>query len=46
MTAKQLYPDEFGEWPGHQSGDTYPAFNADEQLLDHQGVTDIIDGDI
>ena len=24
MTAKQLYPDRFGEWPGYSSGDPYP----------------------
>jgi ABC-type Fe3+-hydroxamate transport system substrate-binding protein len=46
MTAKQLYPDQFGAWPGYENDDTYPQFSPDEQLFDHQRVADIINGDI
>jgi ABC-type Fe3+-hydroxamate transport system substrate-binding protein len=40
MAAKQLYPEEFGEWYG--LGET----PEDEQLFDRQRVADIINGDI
>jgi ABC-type Fe3+-hydroxamate transport system substrate-binding protein len=46
MTAKQLYPEQFGEWPRFAEGDSYPDFDEDEQLFDHQRVADIIEGDI
>jgi ABC-type Fe3+-hydroxamate transport system substrate-binding protein len=46
MTAKQLYPEQFGEWPRFEEGDSYPDFDVDEQLFDHQRVADIIEGDI
>lgn len=46
MTAKQLYPEQFGAWPGYEDGDVYPAFGPDEQLFDHQRVADIINGDL
>ncbi len=39
MLAKQLYPEEFGEWRG--LGET----PEDEQLFDRQEVADIINGD-
>ena len=45
MTAKQLYPDEFGAWPGYENGDVYPEFGADERLFDHGRVADIIAGE-
>jgi len=45
MTAKQLYPDTFGEWPTYEDGDRYPEIPADEQLFDRQRVADIINGD-
>jgi len=45
MTAKQLYPDVFGEWPGYVDGEPYPDFPEDEQLFDRQRVADIIKGD-
>lgn len=38
--AKQLYPEEFGQWYG--LGETPD----DEQLFDRQRVADIINGDI
>jgi hypothetical protein len=46
MTAKQLYPEQFGEWPGYTDGDPYPEIPADEQLFDRQRVADIVNGDI
>ncbi|WP_049919810.1 ABC transporter substrate-binding protein [Haloarcula vallismortis] len=45
MTAKQLYPDEFGEWPGYVDGGPYPEIPAEEQLFDRQRVADIITGE-
>ena len=45
MTAKQLYPDAFGEWPQYEEG-PYPEISEDEQLFDRQEVADIINGDI
>lgn len=45
MTAKQLYPDVFGEWPRYEEGDSYPNFSEDEQLFDHQRVAEIVNGD-
>ncbi|WP_207212714.1 ABC transporter substrate-binding protein [Halogeometricum borinquense] len=45
MTAKQLYPDQFGEWPGYTNGEPYPEIPTDEQLFDRQRVADIVSGD-
>ncbi|PAU83907.1 ABC transporter substrate-binding protein [Halorubrum salipaludis] len=45
MTAKQLYPDEFGAWPRYESG-PYPEIPADERLFDRQRVADVINGDL
>jgi len=45
MTAKQLYPDAFGEWPLYESG-AYPEIPADEQLFDRQRVADVISGEM
>lgn len=45
MSAKQFYPETFGEWPKSDGG-LYPEFPADEQLFDRQRVADIINGDI
>jgi ABC-type Fe3+-hydroxamate transport system substrate-binding protein len=44
MTAKQLYPEQFGQWPADEDGDAYPEFSPDEQLFGHQRVADIITG--
>ena len=44
MTAKQLYPEAFGEWPQYDEG-PYPEIPEDEQLFDRQRVADIITGD-
>ncbi len=46
MTAKQLYPDQFGEWPGYVNGEPYPEIPTEDQLFDRQRVADIIKGDI
>jgi len=45
MSAKQFYPEQFGEWPTSDGG-PYPEIPADEQLFDRQRVADIINGDI
>ncbi len=54
--AKQLYPEEFGEWPKVGNVSEYPdgfewepkfdEIPEDEQLFDRQRVADIINGDI
>ncbi|NHN58697.1 MULTISPECIES: ABC transporter substrate-binding protein [Halorussus] len=44
MTAKQLYPDTFGEWPTYVEG-AYPEISADERLFDRQRVADIVRGE-
>ncbi|RKD93379.1 ABC transporter substrate-binding protein [Halopiger aswanensis] len=46
MTAKQLYPNQFGEWPGYQNGKPYPQIPEEEQLFDRQRVANIINGDL
>ena len=43
MTAKQLFPEQFGEWPQYDSG-PYPEIPEDEQLFDRTRVADIITG--
>ncbi|GGL58935.1 hypothetical protein GCM10009039_16450 [Halocalculus aciditolerans] len=45
MTAKQLYPDVFGEWPGYTGGD-YPQIPEDERLFSRADVSAAIDGDV
>ncbi|AHG01566.1 ferrichrome-binding protein (plasmid) [Halostagnicola larsenii XH-48] len=44
MAAKQLYPEQFGEWPEYD-GETYPDFDEDERLFDRERVADIVTGD-
>ncbi|MFC4405357.1 ABC transporter substrate-binding protein [Haloarchaeobius iranensis] len=44
MTAKQLYPDEFGEWPRYASG-PYPELPAEAQLFDRERVASIVRGE-
>ena len=44
MTAKQLYPDVFGEWPAYEDGDHYPEIPTDEQLFDRERIASIITG--
>jgi ABC-type Fe3+-hydroxamate transport system substrate-binding protein len=45
MTAKQLYPEAFGAWPGYENGQPYPDIPADERLFDRDRVADAITGD-
>ncbi|SIS13961.1 ABC transporter substrate-binding protein [Natronorubrum thiooxidans] len=44
MSAKQFYPEEFGEWPTSDGG-PYPEIPVDEQLFDRKEVADIINGE-
>ncbi|ELZ59358.1 MULTISPECIES: ABC transporter substrate-binding protein [Halorubrum] len=44
MTAKQLYPEVFGEWPGYEDGQPYPEIPADERLFDRDEVASIVTG--
>ncbi|VTT86256.1 ferrichrome transport system substrate-binding protein [Halorubrum sp. DM2] len=44
MTAKQLYPERFGEWPTYEEG-PYPDIPDGEQLFDRERLADIINGD-
>jgi ABC-type Fe3+-hydroxamate transport system substrate-binding protein len=44
MTAKQLYPEQFGEWPGYVTGEPYPEIPADERLFDRRKLADVIGG--
>ncbi|GAB3672403.1 ABC transporter substrate-binding protein [Halopiger thermotolerans] len=45
MTAKQLYPERFGEWPGYEPGQPYPDVPSDEQLFDRERVAEIVRGE-
>ncbi|SDX06035.1 ferrichrome-binding protein [Haloarcula vallismortis] len=42
MTAKQLYPDVFGEWPTYEDGTPYPEIPTGERLFDRDRVAEII----
>ncbi|WP_242493448.1 ABC transporter substrate-binding protein [Haloarcula hispanica] len=42
MLGKQLYPDEFGEWPGEITAGELPAIPEDEQLFDRDELADIL----
>ena len=42
MTAKQLYPGTFGEWPRHEDGDGYPDFPEEDRLFDRERVAGVI----
>jgi ABC-type Fe3+-hydroxamate transport system substrate-binding protein len=44
MVSKQLYPEQFGEWPDYDGG-PYPDFSKEEQLFDREQVANIINGD-
>ncbi|MCO8244317.1 ABC transporter substrate-binding protein [Haladaptatus sp. AB643] len=44
MTAKQLYPDQFGEWPGYEKKKPYPEIPEDERLFDRTKLADIVTG--
>jgi ABC-type Fe3+-hydroxamate transport system substrate-binding protein len=45
MTAKQLYPDRFGEWPTYTEG-PYPELPENERLFDRQRVADAVNGEV
>ncbi|SNZ05747.1 ferrichrome-binding protein [Natronoarchaeum philippinense] len=45
MGAKQLYPEQFGEWPGTpDGGSAYPEIPEGERLFDRQELADVING--
>lgn len=44
MGAKQLYPEQFGEWPEYTDGNPYPDIPDDEQLFDRGRVARIVTG--
>lgn len=44
MTAKQLYPAQFGKWPRYEEGESYPDLSKNDQLFDHGRVADIVAG--
>jgi len=46
MLAKQLYPEEYGEWPGIPADKPWVEIPEDEQLFDRQRLADIINGNI
>jgi hypothetical protein len=46
MTAKQLYPDRFGEWLGHIDGEAHPEIPCRERLFDRMRVADIVNGGV
>jgi len=45
MTAKQLFPERFGEWPAYELGDGYPEIPDDERLFDRDRVAEIVADD-
>ncbi|XVH32144.1 ABC transporter substrate-binding protein [Haloferacaceae archaeon DSL9] len=45
MTAKQLYPERFGAWPGYENGDPYPAIPEAERLFDRERVAAVVSGE-
>ena len=44
-TAKQLYPEQFGEWPGYTDGGPYPDVPEDERLFDREAVAAAVRGE-
>jgi ABC-type Fe3+-hydroxamate transport system substrate-binding protein len=44
MLGKQLYPDQFGEWPGDVTAERLPDIPAEEQLFDRDALAEIITG--
>ncbi|MFC6724779.1 ABC transporter substrate-binding protein, partial [Halobium palmae] len=45
MTAKQLYPEQFGAWPGFGDGESYPTIPSEERLFDRERVVDVVTGE-
>lgn len=46
MLGKQLYPDQFGEWPGEVASGELPEISEEEHVFDRQRLADIVNGDI
>jgi len=46
MLAKQLYPEEYGEWHGIPADEPWAEIPEDEQLFDRGRLADIINGEI
>ncbi|WP_254547156.1 ABC transporter substrate-binding protein [Halomarina pelagica] len=46
MIGKQVYPEQFGEWPEYRAGDPYPDFPEERQLFDRERLSNIINGDL
>ncbi|WP_170092872.1 ABC transporter substrate-binding protein [Halomicrobium mukohataei] len=44
MLGKQLYPDEFGEWPGEVTAAELPTIPEDEQLFDREALAAAVTG--
>jgi ABC-type Fe3+-hydroxamate transport system substrate-binding protein len=44
MTAKQLYPEQFGAWPDYDGG-AYPELPPEERLFDRDRVAQIVASD-
>jgi ABC-type Fe3+-hydroxamate transport system substrate-binding protein len=44
MLGKQLYPDQFGAWPGDVTDDQLPTIPEEEQLFDRTELADIVTG--
>ncbi|ELZ27147.1 ferrichrome ABC transporter substrate-binding protein [Halogeometricum pallidum JCM 14848] len=45
MGAKQLYPEQFGEWPEYEDGEPYPEIPEGEQLFSRTKVAAAVNGD-
>lgn len=45
MTAKQLYPERFGEWPTYTGG-PYPEIPEAERLFDRETVASVVNGGV
>jgi hypothetical protein len=45
MLGKQLYPEQFGEWPGAVTDDGLPDMPAEEQLFDRDRLAAIVTGE-
>ena len=45
MTAKQLYPEQFGAWPEYEAGAPYPDIPTGQRLFDRERVAAIVRGD-
>ena len=44
MVAKQLYPEQFGEWPTDEDGGSYPEIPRDERLFDRRRLAAVVTG--